>query len=364
MHLTLHLTSRCNLACRYCYAARGGEDMDLATATAAIAHCATGPQCGIIFFGGEPLLRQDLIWDVIAWCERNGPERFHYKVTTNGTLLDDAFLDRAVRTRLQVALSHDGVGAAHDACRRRPDGVGTSCELDAALDRLLARQPYAPVMMTVDPATVGHFAASVRWFQSRGVRYLIASLNHAGPWTDDHLRRLEREYLDLESWYEDNHRHERKFYFSPFDKRIASRIIPGRGHSCQLGRRQISVAPDGGLFPCVQFVGRDAYRIGTAAAGLDLVRRDAIHACNEAARPVCAGCALEGRCHNRCGCLNLQVTGRVDGIPAILCEHERMVFPIADRLASRLYRMRDALFLQRHYNPAYPVLSFLEDLAV
>ena len=36
MHLTLHLTDRCNLACRYCYARHGTSDMSLETALAAI----------------------------------------------------------------------------------------------------------------------------------------------------------------------------------------------------------------------------------------------------------------------------------------------------------------------------------------
>jgi uncharacterized protein len=49
-------------------------------------------------------------------------------------------------------------------------------------------------------------------------------------------------------------------------------------------------------------------------------------------------------------------------VPAVLCEHERMVLPVADRLAGRLYERRNAMFLQRHYNPDFPVLSFLEDL--
>ena len=49
-------------------------------------------------------------------------------------------------------------------------------------------------------------------------------------------------------------------------------------------------------------------------------------------------------------------------MPAVLCEYERMLHPIADRLAARLYKARNPMFLQRHYNPAFPVLSFLEDL--
>ena len=36
MHLTLHLTDRCNLACRYCYQRHGASDMPRETAEAAI----------------------------------------------------------------------------------------------------------------------------------------------------------------------------------------------------------------------------------------------------------------------------------------------------------------------------------------
>lgn len=363
MHLTLHLTDRCNLRCRYCYAAPGAEDMSFATAVAAIERCAVGPNCGIIFFGGEPLLCQDRIWEIMAWCEATHPHRFHYKVTTNGTLLDEAFMDEAERRGLHVALSHDGVRAAHDALRVGPDGVGSFDAVQSALALLLRRRPYSPVMMTVNPETVGHFAKSAQWLQTQGVQYLIASLNYAGAWTDASLAKLRKEYLKLAAWHEENYRRERKFYFSPFDKRIAAHIFPERGNSCRLGKRQISVGPDGRLYPCVQFVGHGDYCIGTATAGIDEARREAIFQLNECDKPSCHGCALEQRCHNKCGCLNFQTTGGIDQVPAVLCENERMAFPIVDRMAERLYKSRVPMFLQRHYNPAFPILSFLEDLS-
>ena len=362
VHLTLHLTDRCNLACRYCYARHGTMDMAFGTAVAAIEKCATGPNCGIIFFGGEPLLCQPLIWQIMDWCETQHPHRFHYKVTTNGTLLDEAFLDEAVRRGLHVGLSHDGTQAAHDAFRVWPDGRGTFADVDGALARLMKRRPYSPVLMTVNPETAGRFAEAVQELQAKGVQYLIVSMNYTGPWTDGALRTLGREYRKLAAWHEENYRKERKFYFSPFDKRIATQVFPERSSSCQLGKRQISAGPDGRLFPCVQFVGRDEYVIGTAEAGIDEARREEIFCRNERDKPECAGCALARRCHNKCGCLNLQTTGSLERIPAVLCEYERMVFPMADRLAERLYQARNALFLQRHYNPAFPILSFLEDL--
>lgn len=364
MHVTLHLTERCNMACRYCYETPGARDMTFETARAAIANCATGPNCGVIFFGGEPLLKQELMWDVIRDCDARDPHRFHYKVTTNGLLLDEAFLENARRHRLHVAMSHDGVAASHDAHRVDAEGRGTFARLAEKLALLLRFQPYAPVMLTVNPDTAARLEKSVRWLQAAGVRYLIVSLNYGAAWTDADVSRLGREFRALERWHLANYRAGRKIYFSPFDKRIASHIFAGRSVSCQLGKRQISVGADGTLYPCVQFVGRREYAIGDAARGLDETKRDAIFCRNEAEKPTCADCALNGRCHNKCGCMNIQSTGALDKIPALLCEYERMMFPIADRLANTLYKERNALFLQRHYDPMFPVMSFLEDLSV
>lgn len=363
MHLTLHLTNRCNLACHYCYAQRGQADMTLATALQAIEQCAPPDHCGLVFFGGEPLLCQDLIFEIMAWCETNHPGRFHYKTSTNGILLDEAFWAKAAPTRLHVALSHDGLREAHDAHRVLRDSHGTFAILEERLPLLLQHRPYAPLLMTINPDTVRYFARSVQWFQARGVRYLIVSINYAAAWTDDTLKQLAKEYRILAGWHLENYRQGRKFYFAPFDRRIATHVFEHLDNSCRLGMRQISIGPDGVFYPCVQFVGRTKYTIGSIAQGLDEARRRAIFELNEKDKPTCTDCALRRRCHNKCGCLNIQATGDLCRIPAVLCEHERLVFPLADKLGAQLYKERNPLFLQRHYNPVYPILSYLEDIS-
>ena len=45
----------------------------------------------------------------------------------------------------------------------------------------------------------------------------------------------------------------------------------------------------------------------------------------------------------------------------MLCRHERIVLPIADRLAERLFKRRAGVFLQKQYNDMYPVISYVED---
>ena len=44
-------------------------------------------------------------------------------------------------------------------------------------------------------------------------------------------------------------------------------------------------------------------------------------------------------------------------------KHERFLIPFVDKLAAKLYAERNALFIQRHYNPAFPIVSILEDMS-
>ena len=97
--------------------------------------------------------------------------------------------------------------------------------------------------------------------------------------------------------------------------------------------------------------------------GIDERIRARIHAESEREKVACRECAIRERCNNSCGCLNWQVTGDINRISPALCRHEQMLVPLADRVGRQLYRERNPLFLHKHYNAAYPVLSLLEDAA-
>ena len=89
-----------------------------------------------------------------APCERQGEGRFHFKLTTNGLLLDEAFLHFALEEDILIAMSLDGVREAHDRHRRLPDGSPSFDRLLPKLRMLLAARPYASVLMVVNPDTV------------------------------------------------------------------------------------------------------------------------------------------------------------------------------------------------------------------
>ncbi|MDQ7826343.1 MAG: radical SAM protein [Candidatus Eremiobacteraeota bacterium] len=374
MHFTFHLTTGCTMRCDYCYSPPLARlDMTEETARQAMEFAVTTQpkHSGIVFYGGEPLLRKDIIRLVVALAkdaeEKHG-HRFHFKLTTNGILLDEEFLEFAGCENIAVSLSMDGDARSHDCHRKTADGRGTFSIVDEKASMLLKWQPYTHAMMVVTPATLDYFHDSVKFLLEKGFRYILLSLDYRGVWTDNDLRRLRKQYGLLAKLYERLTLEEHKFYFGPFDVKIAGHIH-GAGALCERchgGVKQVSVAPDGGLYPCVAFVqdcvSTEEFRIGDVRRGFDDGKRTALFQRAHAAKESCRGCAIEERCHSRCGCINWQSAGDIAMVSPVLCETERIVIPVADRLARRLYRKKAPMFIQKHYNPAYPVISLLEDL--
>ena len=75
----------------------------------------------------------------------------------------------------------------------------------------------------------------------------------------------------------------------------------------------------------------------------------------------CKTCDIASRCQNKCACLNWQTLGALDNPSPILCAHEKLITPIADRIGQILWNKQAPHFIQKHYNRCYPLLSLIED---
>lgn len=147
MHLTLHLTRNCNLRCDYCYAEPGtSEIMPLETDQKAmrLGLKRNMVSCGVVFFGGEPLLAKDRIFELVEfgrYIHKNKKGMFHFKITTNSLLLDEAFLEFVCRQEMLVAMSFDGIKQANDMHRKTADGRSTFDLLIPKLSKELSLKP-------------------------------------------------------------------------------------------------------------------------------------------------------------------------------------------------------------------------------
>lgn len=343
--------------------------MPFEVAAAAVDNAAKeGAKVGLSFFGGEPLLNKKLIRDTVEYAKKAAQRKncsFHFKITTNGTALDEEFLEFCTQNMIMSAISIDGTSFAHNAHRILPDGKGSFEEAEKAAKLLLKYQPYACAMMVVNPDTVHLYADGVQHLFDTGFKYFICSLNYerGAGWTDAHIEELERQFGLLSAMYEKWTIAEEKFYFSPFEVKMRSHIV-GDGYCeerCQLGLRQLSVDTDGRLYPCVQFVGEEEYCVGDVFYGIDEEKRNALYKRAEQTKGACESCDIQKRCNHHCGCLNKQATGDINGISPVLCAHERLALAAADETAARLFKNGSSIFLQKQYNEMYPLISLIED---
>ena len=372
MHLTLHLTRNCNLRCDYCYAEPQKSDvMSLETGQKAmrLGLKRNMGSCGVIFFGGEPLLAKDRIFELVEFgrnIEKAKEGLFHFKITTNALLLDEAFLEFACREQMLVAMSFDGIKQANDQHRKTADGRESFDLLLPKLRMLLDARPYSSILMVVNPDTVKHLVDSVSFLLDEGARYIIVSLNYAGQWDEESLAALEKQYKKLAKLYIKWTRMGKKFYLSPFEVKIALHINEANANSlrCDLGMRQLSVDPDGYLYPCVQFTkagGQSQWCIGDVDNGIAPQAWTRIRKAATKPKEHCEKCALNKRCFHTCACLNWQAAGSIETVCPVLCRHEQILVPIADSVGEALFSQRNSEFINKHYNDAYPMLSLLED---
>jgi uncharacterized protein len=377
LSVAIHLTHNCNLRCSYCYTGeKFGWGMDSATVDRAVdfaleqAAAQQAEHLEIVFFGGEPLLRKDALYRVADRAtERARGVRVSFKMSTNGLLLDDETIGELDQRQVFVSLSIDGPPEVQD--RQRPDAAGhaTGARLQEVIPRLLAWNPCTAVNCVIVPETAAKLDGSVRWLFGQGLAYVSTALDVSAAWDWGRLDELRRAYERLADWYVDRTLAGDKLYLSCFDERINTRTRGPlqRTERCSIGYRQFSIAPSGRLYPCVQFVRDDrdpTFAIGDIWNGFREPARSALASCSEAGRPECDGCMLLDRCSSWCACVNWQSTGRLDQASPIVCEHERLLMPIADRAANRLWRARNRTFLHKHYNPAFPVLEFAERVMI
>lgn len=128
--LVLWPTGKCNLRCRYCYAAYVPQmDMSWETARAAIDLMAHAPFT-LQFAGGEPTLNMNLVEHATDYARRHGCRRI--AVQTNATCIDDRVITWIQNNHIAVGVSLDGNVLTNEMQRGR-----TLCALEGI--RMLGR---------------------------------------------------------------------------------------------------------------------------------------------------------------------------------------------------------------------------------
>ncbi len=196
--LILLVTTACQLRCTYCGIDKdSGESMSEATARRGVEllMASRRPSVQLQFFGGDPLLRFDLIGSAVARAEAlkkrpGAPAQVRYMLTTNGHALDARKLSFFKPLDFLIEFSFDGRYETFQAQRPGLGGRDFYAKIRRNLDALRRSGVRYYVIAVATPESVAGLSENVDYIASLGHRRIQVNYQLGRFWSRDAVRTL------------------------------------------------------------------------------------------------------------------------------------------------------------------------------
>ncbi len=285
--LCLHLAHDCNLACCYCFAGQGKFGgaaglMSLGVGKAALDYLidASGSRrhVEVDFFGGEPLLNKNVLYELVDYGRKRGTESgkdIKFTLTTNALLLDAETGKFLNDHNMSVVLSLDGRPEVHDVMRPFPGGAGSyQIIADKIMDFLEGRNHTNYYVRGTYTRHNTDFSRDVLHMADLGIKEISVEPVVADPHedyalTEEQIPALFEEYERLTIALLERTKAGRPLNFFHFNIDLkGGPCLPKRLSGCGAGNEYLAVDPEGNLYPCHQFVGQEEYLMGNVYEGI------------------------------------------------------------------------------------------------
>jgi uncharacterized protein len=360
--LALFLAQTCNLACSYCYGTKGtyggGGLMSAETARAAVdwlfANSGEAEKVHIGFFGGEPLLNQPVLREVVAYAKAQAEQRDRkvgFGITTNATLVDEELAAYLAAEGIEPLVSCDGPAETHDRQRPFADGRGSHADVVAGARRLRAVFPGLIARATLcgdtDPFVVRRALEEAGFARcsltavspvlpraqgpedpaargGRAARRTEAARSAQAARRAQAARMLAYRREDVAQLFATLAARGLDPAAPPTELPLLRPFATGEKHhaGCGIGRGLRAVSVDGDIYPCHRFVGIEDARMGD----LDDYRADGINDYHRAvvdSLPECRSCWARYLCGGGCFYENRARSGDMRRPDPLFCAESR-----------------------------------------
>ena len=274
-------------------------------------------------------------WDVVKQLveyarsvEKERGKNFRFTLTTNGMLIDDDVIDFANREMSNVVLSLDGRKEIHDRLRVDYAGNGSYERIVPKFQKLVEARGNKNYYMRgtfthANPDfTKDLFHMADLGFTELSMEPVVCAPEDPAALTAEDLEIVKDQY---ELLARDMLRREKEgkpitFYHYMLDL-TGGPCIYKRISGCGSGTEYMAVTPWGDLYPCHQFVGEEAYKLGDIWNGVtNTALREEFRSCNAYARPECNDCWARFYCSGGCAANAFHATGSIRGVYEAGCE--------------------------------------------
>lgn len=334
--LCIHIAHDCNLRCKYCFADTGGfgakrECINIHTAKKAvdflIERSENRRNLEIDFFGGEPLLAFDVVKQTVEYArglEQKHGKRFRFTLTTNGVLLDDDMLEFINAEMSNVVLSLDGRRKVNDALRPAINGRGSYDIIVPKFQRLTASRKGDYFIRGTFTAKNLDFSKDILHIAELGFRNIsvepvVLDETHELAIKEEHLPEIFKEYDKLTEILAQ--RRDINFFHFNVDLE-GGPCVYKRLRGCGAGGEYAAVTPDGSLYPCHQFAGREEFKMGSVFDD-SFTPNTELTVNHIKSREGCSDCWAKYFCGGGCAAANLNTNGNINAPYKIGCEMQK-----------------------------------------
>ena len=285
--LCLHAAHDCNLRCGYCFASTGDFEgqrslMSFEVGRDAldflILHSGNRRNLEVDFFGGEPMMNFPVVQRIVRYgreLEKKHQKQIHFTMTTNCYDVPQEAIEFCNTEMHNLVLSIDGRQATHDALRpaigRKPSYSKVLQNAKALIRDRGEAEYYARGTFTRRNLDFVPDVESL-WdegFAHVSVEPVVLDGSHPLCLREEDLNEIFNGYDRLLQAVLDRKKDGRLNHFFHFSVDLSGGpCLKKRLSGCGAGREYLAVTPDGTLYPCHQFVGREGFAIGNVRDGV------------------------------------------------------------------------------------------------
>ena len=340
----LNIIHACNLRCKYCFADEGEYNghkgkMSLETAKKAIDYVVkrSGPRKNIEIdlFGGEPTMMMDTIKEIIAYARENEAKwnkRIRFTMTTNATLLTDEMMDYMDKELENIILSIDGRKEVNDKVRIRFDGKGSYDQILPNIKKMVAKRDKTKAHTVRGTFTRENldFYEDVKMMVDEGFREIsiepvVLEDGHPLALRKEDLPKIFESYDKLYDELVQKKAEGKEFNVYHFKVDLnGGPCVYKRISGCGAGFEYVAITPQGEVYPCHQFVGKEEYKLGSIYddsynADLGMSFKKA-HIYN---KPKCRNCWARFYCSGGCQANNIAFNNDINNPYDIGCQMQK-----------------------------------------
>ena len=346
IYISLHTSSKCNMACTYCFK-KDRDDINLTFDESKRfidmvidEYSNTGKYIVDPTGSGEPLLNKELLYQIGEYCKVKSNELKREvlpMIVTNGTLLDKTTVQELRDAGILFGVSLDGDKRSNDYYRKDYLGNCVYKNVIKNIKNIKDRSLMGVAVTLTDKNTdlVKTLKHLIKYFPTVSIKP-VRSVNGTVGINESNVDLIKNEYTKLFDFLVKETKKGNLGYIAAllngddyFGKFLLRTILNQKVSTrCDAGIGRFSLAQDGNIYACPGAIGIEDLKVGSLEGGISYKLRDKFYKVLTE-RSNCNDCFARFVCGGECMVSSYYSTNRIDDVDNGMCELKKHLYKLS-----------------------------------